>query len=110
MQQLTAADVQIIAKGMQIQNTERELRENRQKWTNKELTEWERKMKQQLLNSLKKQYRRLVKKNDKFDEYGHYLEQQAEMRREEEKLRAYEEREEYLNDMGLEEYDLYTDR
>lgn len=86
MWELKAVDIQLIAKWMQITNLERELRENRERWTWKELSEWARKMKQQLLKSFQKQYKRMIKKNNKFDEYGYYLEKQAEMHREDQIL------------------------
>ena len=55
---------------------------------------------------MRKRYKRLVRQNNKFDEYGYFIEKESERKREEELMRAYDEWERELNDMWLESYDL----
>lgn len=110
MNTLTATDVQIIGTWMKINYLERELRENRDIKSHRELSEWGRKLKQQLLNSMLKRYKRLLKWSGRMEEFEHYMEMKAERDLEEQRMRAYEEREAMLNEEWLESYDLYTDR
>lgn len=103
---LTATDVQIIWTGMKIQYLERELRENRDISHHRELSEWGRQLKKQQLRSMVKRYKRLLKWAGRMEEFEHYMELKAERQREDELMRAYDEREEQLNEMWLESYDL----
>ena len=89
MKELTAVDVQIIATGMKINRLERELYDGRD-YAGRELSSGWRKLRQDQLNAMRKRYKRLVKQNNKFDEYGYYLEKQAERQREEKLLNQYE--------------------
>lgn len=87
MWELRAIDVQIISKGMEIQRLEQELKENRDRWTNKELDDAHRKMRKIRLKSALREYKNLLKRWWLVEEYWRYQEQVAEMRREEEILR-----------------------
>lgn len=111
MKELTATDVEIIWTWMRINFLERELKENKDRITNKELSEWARKIKQDNLRSMYKRYKRLCRKSWRKDEYESYMAMKNEQRVEEEleRQRAYDDREEYLNSMGLESYDLYRE-
>jgi hypothetical protein len=84
---------------MQVQKLERELRENRDYATKTELSEGGRRLKKDKYRSLLKRYRRALKKTGRMEEFEHYMELKAERQREEELMRAYDEREEQLNEM-----------
>ena len=111
MKELTATDVEIIWTGMKINFLERELRENRNNLTHEELSDWARKLKQQTLRSMIKRYNRLCKKSWKVDEYQAYEQMEIQRRIDEarEKQRAYDDREDMYNDMGIESYDVWRD-
>lgn len=109
MQTLTATDVQIIWTWMKISYLERELKENRDLKTHKELSDWARKLKKQNLRSMIKRYKRLLKWAGRMQEFEHYMELKAERDMEEQRMRAYDEREEQLEEVWLEEYDMYND-
>lgn len=110
MNELTATDVQIIATGMKINRLERELKDNRDTITKKELSDWARQLKRQHLRSMIKRYKRLLKWAGRMQEFEHYMELKAERDLEEQRMRAYEEREAQLEEVWLEEYDMYMDR
>lgn len=94
---------------MEIQKVENELKFNVDWRTKEELSDWGRETRRAKLRMLYKDYRKLLKKAWRLDEYEAYQEYKADMNREEEKLRAYDEREEVLNDVWLESYDLHCD-
>ena len=111
MKELTATDVEIIWTGMRINFLETELRENRDRLTNKELSDGARKIKQQNLRSMIKRYNRLCRKSWKVDEYRAYEEMEIQRRIDEERERRSREYdiEDYYNSMWLEAYDVYSD-
>ena len=87
MKDLRAIDVQIISKGMEIQRLEQELKENRDRWTNKELDDAHRALRKDKLKIAKREYKRLIRKWWFIEEREMYMEKEAERRREEEILR-----------------------
>lgn len=110
MKTLKAIDIQIIAKGMLIKRLEDELQTNRDRLTKCELSEWARKLKQDKLRAAQKEYKRLCKA------WGYDIEadrERADMNRFEEQRefsqKFYNDREEYLNSMWLESYDVRCD-
>lgn len=103
---ITAEDVVIMSLWMQVQKLERELRENRDYSTKQELSEGGRRLKKDKYRSLLKRYRRALKKTGRMEEFEHYMELKAERQMEEDRMRAYDEREAELNEMWLESYDL----
>jgi hypothetical protein len=84
---------------MQVQKLERELRENRDYSTKQELSEGGRRLKKDKYRSLLKRYRRALKKTGRMEEFEHYMELKAERQMEEDRMRAYDERENELNEM-----------
>ena len=99
MQGLRAVEVQIIAKGMEIQRLERELKDGRDRRTNKELSDGARKLRQIKLKQANREYKRLLKRWWLVEEYDRYQEKEAERRREDEILRRDD----------LYDYDYYND-
>lgn len=96
---LTALEVQIISAGMMCQKLENELKKN--------LDSWVRKITQDRLYTWRRRYFDLVRqKTPKLDAR---LEREELDRADELREKRYD-REEYLNEMWLEEYDLYNDR
>ena len=111
MKELTVSDIEIIWTWMKINFLERELKENKDRFTHKELSDWARKVRQDQLNSMYKRYKRLCKQAWKIDDYNRYMDWKNEQRIEEEleKQRAFDDREEYLNSMWMESYDVRRD-
>jgi len=96
---LTALEVQIISAGMMVQKLENELKRN--------LESWVRTITQKNLATWRRRYLDLVRqKTPKLDAR---LEREKLDRADELREKRYD-REEYLNEMWLEEYDLYNDR
>ena len=99
MNKLTATEVQIIAKGMEKDRLQRELQDNRDKWTNKELSDSQRKIRLIKLKQVNREYKELIKKWGYKEEKERYMEREAERRREDEILRRDD----------LYDYDCYND-
>ena len=96
---LTALEVQIISAGMMCQKLENELKKN--------LDSWARKITQNNLATWRRRYLDLCRKKE--PNLDAWLEREELDRADEMREKKYD-REEYLNEMWLEEYDLYTDR